>query len=270
MFIINPLPLKKDNVKPQQKMIPLFLMVGLFAVSGSTAAREFTNRLQKPVHASVAIRQETQQDRERWQVEKEKRRVAYETLEARRAELLAAREALQTQLEQQQARNREISGQLAKLEAISRDIEPFLEETRDRLAEHLRREPALLPEERGRRLERLEVLLQDPSIDIGEKYRKTMEALFIEAEYGNTVDVYQQAIALAGQTVTVTILRLGRLALFYQSMDAKTCGFYNPGAGKWQPLESRHNKGIRTAIEIARKQRPAQMVSLPIGRLVAK
>ncbi len=257
-------------MKPRSKTISVFLLVGLLTCCGSAWAQEYTKNLQKPVRESVAIRQETQQARERWLAEKEKRIAAYEALEARRAELLAARDTVQKGLERQQARNRELADQLAKLEAISRDIEPFLEETHARLAEHLRREPALLPEERSRRLDRLRLLLQDPSIDIGEKYRKTMEAFFIEAEYGNTVDVYQQTIAVADRPVTVTILRIGRLALFYQSMDAKSCGYYDRGTGKWQPLAARHNKGIRTALEIARKQRPAQMVSLPIGRMVAK
>ena len=245
-------------------------VVGLLFAGNQTAAQDFADKIRQPVQQSVDIRQETQQERERWQTEKEKRIAAYEALEARRAELLATRETIQKHLARQQNRNRELTDQLAKLDAISRDIEPFLEETHARLVEHLRREPALLPEERSRRLDHLRTLLQDPSIDIGEKYRKTMEALFIEAEYGNTVDVYQQTIAIADQPVTVTILRLGRLALFYQSMDAKSCGYYDHGAGKWQPLANRHNKGIRTAMEIARKQRPARMVSLPIGRMVAR
>lgn len=257
-------------MKPRIHIAAVGLLAALLVFTDRPGAEEFTESLKTPVRESVAIRQKTQREREHWQNEKEKQVAAYEALEARRDALLAAREALQKDLDRQQARNRELADQLGKLEAISRDIEPFLEETHARLAEHLRREPALLPEERSRRLDRLRVLLQDPSIDIGEKYRKTMEAFFIEAEYGNTVDVYQQTIAVADQPVTVTILRIGRLALFYQSMDAKSCGYYDRGSGKWQPLAARHNKGIRTALEIARKQRPAQMVSLPIGRMVAK
>ena len=248
----------------------VLLAVGLLACPAGTRSEDFTRTVQKPIRESVAIRQATQQERERWQTEKEDRIAAYETLEARRSELLAARNALQKEIDRQLARNRELTDQLAKLTAITQDIEPFLEETRVRLAALLEREPALLPAERGRRLERLQSLLQDPSIDIGEKYRKAMEAFFIEAEYGNTVDVYQQAITAAGQPVTVTILRLGRLALFYQSLDAKSCGYYDRGAARWLPLDGHHNRAIRTAIEIVRKQRPAEMVNLPIGRVVAR
>jgi small-conductance mechanosensitive channel len=246
------------------------LLAVLLTATGRPGAEDFTDRLKKPIHESVAIRQKTQQERERWQTEKEKQVAAYEALEARRDALLAAREALGKDLDQQQARNRELADQLSKLEAISRDIEPFLEGIRASLAEHLRRDPALLPKERGARLQRLEKLLNDPSVDIAEKYRKTMEALFIEAEYGNTVDTYQQTILIAGQPVTVTILRLGRLALFYQSIDATTCGIYDRGSATWKPLAEKYNKAIRTALAIVRKQRPAQMVALPIGRLVAK
>jgi len=246
------------------------LLTALLVFTGSPEAEEYTESLKKPVRESVAIRQKTQRERERWQTEKEKQVAGYEALEARRDALRATRKALQKDLERQQARNRELADQLAKLDVIARDIEPFLEDIHTRLAELLRREPALLPDERSRRLERLGSLLPDPAIDIGEKYRKTMEALFIEAEYGNTVDAYQQNIHVEGQSVTVTILRLGRLALFYQSMDAKTCGYFDRGSGTWKPLAGKYNKAIRTALEIIRKQRPAQMVALPIGRLVAK
>jgi len=257
-------------VKPKLKAISVLLLAGTLAYPGSALAQEFTESVQLPVRQSVTIRKNTQQTREHWQAEKEKRIAAYETLEAARAELLATREELKKRLSAQKARNRQLADQLAKLAAISRDIEPFIEETQTRLSELLRREPALLPEERSRRLERLQTLLRDPSIDIGEKYRKTMEALFIEAEYGNTVDVYQQTITVKEQSLTVTIFRLGRLALFYQGMDRKSSGYYDRATGKWQPLSASHNKGIRTAIEIAGKQRPAQMVQLPIGRLVAR
>lgn len=252
------------------KNITVYLMAGMLAGPAAGLAEDFTRKVEKPIRESVAIRQETQQATESWQAEKEKRIAAYEALETRKADLLAARTAGQKELERQRARNRDLADQLAKLEAISRDIEPFLEETHTRLAKLLKQEPALLPEERGQRLERLQALLQDPAVDIGEKYRKAMEAFFIEAEYGNTVDVYQQPITVEKQPVTVTIFRLGRLALFYQSMDAKSCGYYDRGAARWLPLENRHNRAIRAAIEIVRKQRPAEMVNLPIGRVVAR
>jgi len=257
-------------MKLQFKIVLPGLLVCLLYGHLTVRAQDYTESVQKPVRESVAIRQETQRTKERWLAEKDKRIAAYEALEARRVQLLEVQEALRKQLDRQQARNRELADQLAKLDAMTREIEPFLEETYNRLTESLRHDPALLPEERRLRLDRLQTLLQDPTIDIGEKYRKTMEAFFIEAEYGNTVDVYQQTIPIANQPVTVTILRLGRLALFYQSMDAKTCGYFDRSTGSWQTLPGSHNKGIQTAIEIARKQRPAQMVSLPIGRMVAK
>jgi septal ring factor EnvC (AmiA/AmiB activator) len=252
------------------KTITALLMAGLLACPAGVSAADFTPEVEKPVHESVAIRKETQRERERWQAEKEEKVAAYEALEARRADLMATRKAVQKQLARQHTSNRELAAQLVKLDSISKDIEPFLQETYARLVELLEREPALLPEERSRRLERLDTLLQDPTVDISEKYRKTMEALFIEAEYGNTVDVYQQTIRIADQPLTVTILRLGRLALFFQGMDAKTCGYYDRASGKWHFLADKYNKAIETAVEIVRKQRPAQMVALPIGRMVAK
>lgn len=255
---------------PSINIIVTILIAGRLACPAAVLAADFTGKVQKPIRESVAIRKEIQQERERWQAEKEKTIAAYEALEARRAELMATREAVWKKLERQHISNRELAAQLVKLDAISKDIEPFLQEMYARLVDLLEREPALLPAERKQRLERLDALLQDPTADISEKYRKTMEALFIEAEYGNTVDAYQQTIRVGGQPLTVTILRLGRLALFFQSMDASTCGYFDRASGKWHPLAGKYNKAIGTAVEIIRKQRPAQMVALPIGRMMAK
>ncbi len=255
---------------PNVKHLAVIMLICSLAFCNPVPAQEFSESLQKPVRQSIATRKESQQAREQWQTEKEKRIAAYEALETRRNELLAARADLQKRLSAQQTRNLALTDQLAKLEEISRDIVPFLEDTRQRLAALLQREPALLPQERSQRLTRLETLLQDPAVDMGEKYRKTMEALFIEAEYGHTVDVYQQTISVEKLPLTVKVVRLGHLALFYQSMDRKTCGYFDRAAGTWRPLPAVHNKSLRTAIEITGKQRPAQMVPLPIGRMVTR
>jgi hypothetical protein len=66
------------------------------------------------------------------------------------------------------------------------------------------------------------------------------------------------------------IFRLGRISLFYQSLDRKRCGFFNPANGSWQNLDTAHNPAIQTAIDIAAKRRPIELLTLPVGRMAAQ
>ena len=124
--------------------------------------------------------------------------------------------------------------------------------------------------ERCQRLEKLNNLLATPKVSISEKYRKVMEALLVEAEYGFTIEARQETIEIAGQKRLVNIFRLGRLSLFYQSLDRKECGFYNVAEKLWQPLKAKYNHDIHCALAIAAKQQPAEIISLPLGRMVVR
>jgi hypothetical protein len=115
--------------------------------------------------------------------------------------------------------------------------------------------------------------MKDPQVTIAEKYRKVMEALFIEAEYGSTIEVYQDKIQLQGTAQEGTlgnIFRLGRVSLFFLSLDQTACGIFNPGENKWQPLSDTHLPAIRSAVEMGSKRKPAELLPLPIGRLAAQ
>jgi hypothetical protein len=116
----------------------------------------------------------------------------------------------------------------------------------------------------------LETLLSDPDVVISEKYRKVMEALLVEAEYGFTIETYQETITIDGRPLLVDIFRLGRISLFYQSLDRKKCGFYNTADAAWQDLDPSFNPVIQPAIDIAAKRRPVELLTLPVGKIVVQ
>ncbi|MBU4052927.1 MAG: DUF3450 domain-containing protein, partial [Proteobacteria bacterium] len=116
----------------------------------------------------------------------------------------------------------------------------------------------------------LDLILKDSSIKISEKFRRLSEALMVEAEYGGTLDVYPETIGLGGKEIQMRIFRLGRIALFCQSLDRKDSGIYDVSDGKWQVLPGRYNKDMDKAMEIGSKRRPAELVTLPLGRMAVK
>ncbi len=123
-----------------------------------------------------------------------------------------------------------------------------------------------LPEERENRLQELNALLLEPGHPLHEKFRRTFEALQVETEYGFTSEVYRDEITLEGQKVVVDLLRVGRLALLFRSLDQKRAGFFNPATQEFQAMEEGVPE-IGEAFRVVRGEVAAKMVMLPVGRI---
>ncbi|WP_172683901.1 DUF3450 domain-containing protein [Desulfosarcina cetonica] len=165
------------------------------------------------------------------------------------------------------ARIAEKTTELTHMEQIGAQIDPFLDEVLTRMRRLIAADLPFLPDERQRRVDSLERLLIDPEVSQSERLRKLMEALMVELEYGQTIEVTRQTIDIAGEATLVNLFRLGRLALFYQHLDGGDCGFYNIAEGTWQPLPRRYQGAILAAMEMGAKQRPVDILTLPIGRI---
>ena len=246
----------------------LSIILSTEAVADQLASgTELSRTVEQPVAESITIRQTLQQDEEQWRADRQVMLARYEHLQ-QQLELVQAR---RQRLEQQNTATRErIDGKLRELreiEKIQTDIDPLIEALAEDLERLVDTDLPFLAEERTLRLERLTQLLHDPEIDVSERFRKTMEALLIEAEYGSTIETYQQTIRADGREILVNIFRLGRIALFYQHLDGSASGMYNVADSAWQPLPQSHNRALQSALEIAAKQKPVEITTLPLGRL---
>ena len=254
------------------KMLPIWMLICclLFSPGLPALASDTEQRVEKPVRQSIQTRQVNQQEEEKWRLEKEKLTAQFEQLQAEQKQLQQQRQDLQDYTDASRARIATKEKQLADIQQISDQIQPFLEEMLALLKTQVSDGYPFLPEEREKRIDNLEHLMTDPDVSVSEKYRKVMEAFMVEAEYGTTIETYQETITIDGQTMLVDIFRLGRLSLFYQSLDRKKCGFYNIADNAWQPLPGSHNPSIHAAIDIAAKRKPVEMLTLPVGRMVVK
>ena len=127
-----------------------------------------------------------------------------------------------------------------------------------------------LNKERSLRMTSLETMITDPKVRVSEKYRRVMEALFVEAEYGASMEVYQEKVTIGTQVALGNVFRLGRVSLFFLSLDQQTCARFNVAQGRWQTLSEEYLPAIRSAVEIATKKKPVELLSLPLGRLALK
>ena len=253
--------------------IILRILIGLVIwapLQSWSANNDVGDRVEKPVQEAIDIRQKTQKVQEHWQEERRKLGDAYEELQQMQKQLEAQKDSLTRTSATARARIAVKGKQLADIEQISVQIQPFLGELIKRLHWQFNDDMPFLVGERQQRLDKLDRLMVDPNVSVSEKFRKIMEALMVEAEYGRTIEVYQETIPVENRAILVNIFRLGRISLFYQTLDQKRCGFYNAASGAWSPLPKSYNYAVQTAMDIGLKRRPVELLTLPIGRMTVR
>lgn len=201
----------------------------------------------------------------------EKTRAAYDEYRAteRQAELV---EAYNRQLEKlvsaQQSEIDELSRQIVSLDQTEQAVLPMLSRMVEMLTRFVAADTPFLPDERNERIARLEQLLNRADVSLAEKYRQILEAYLIEVDYGRTLEAYRGELAANGQSRQVTFLRLGRAALYYQSLDGRESALWQPGRdaqpGQWQPLADSDGPVLDKAIRIAWQQAVPELLTLPL------
>ncbi len=244
-----------------------FGMIGFLTWPGGLNAENFADRLRAPVRETVSIRKETQASLDQWGLEKEQLAAEYDALKKQVESRKLAQENLKNEISLHESRVALLDKEVADASRISAEIQPFLKEVHGRLNQLVRDGLPFLVRERADRLHNLQTVLKDPGIAVSEKFRKLLEAVQIEAEYGNTVEVYPRKIVVDGKEFRADIFRLGRISLFFQSIDRETAGYFDAGSGLWEVLPEKYNRDIGSVIEIGSKRRPVELVNLPLGRI---
>ena len=247
-----------------------FVIVLLSAGIGAGWCQDFTGRIQKPVQHAIEIRQKNQKTEDRWAEEKAALEAEFEALQARHNDLLAAQDKLKSAAGSLQQKNRLLEKKIIESKRISDEILPFINDVFHRITQMVENDPPFLRKERVERLRNLHQTLEDPQATASEKFRRIMETLLVEAEYGNTVEVYRERISLENKDILANIFRLGRVSLFFQTLDRKTCGYFDPSLSAWKQFSPKYNHDISMAIEMGAKRRPVDLVRLPLGRMVTQ
>ncbi len=148
---------------------------------------------------------------------------------------------------------------------IEMELEPFLETIVERLEQFISTDLPFLTEERRNRVQFLRSSLNDYRLELSEKLRRVFEALLVETEYGRTVASPSQTLDINGTPTQVSVFRLGRTALFYQTADGSAAGTWDKSSGKWIHLEEQQARTLRKARDMADRKRSVELLVLPIG-----
>lgn len=124
--------------------------------------------------------------------------------------------------------------------------------------------PFLRPERRGR-VAGLYTLMEREDVSVAEKFRKVLEAYQIEIEYGHRIEAYKASVEHEGATLEVDVLRIGRLALYYQTADQSATRRWDRDANAWVDVDGRDRNQVRYGLRIADQQVAPDLLMLPVA-----
>lgn len=164
---------------------------------------------------------------------------------------------------QEQERTR-VNGELNEIEVVRQQIVPLMVEMVDVLDQFIALDQPMLEEERASRLQNLRSIITRSDVDIAEKYRRVIESYQIEAEYGQSLEAYEASATINGRERTVDYLRVGRVGLYYISLDREEAGIWDSQSNDWQQLPNNYLDSLDYAVRIAREQAPPNLIDLPL------
>jgi len=202
----------------------------------------------------------------------QKRNEMYETYRGVIAEhdtLKAYNDQVATMIHSQEEEMHSLKEQIAEIENTHRKVLPLIRKMTGNLERFIGLDVPFLPKERRARVEKLKEELDRADITVSEKYRLVLEAYQIENDYGRTIEAYRSDLKGNGGVRVVDFLRLGRTALYYQTLDGSESGVWDKKTGAWRVLDEQYKRAIKQGLRIARKQAAPDLLTLPISPAVA-
>lgn len=243
--------------------ITLCLALGAF----SPARADDPAQVQRTMEQAIELQQQTQKQTDEWAGRKQELQARYQFLLEEKERLQAARTLAKERRDLEERLVTETRRSIEGATEFEHDLMPFLEKTVTRLEEFVHRDLPFLPRERALRLSGLREILVRPDATAAEKLRRVMEALQIEADYGRSVEVYQDTVGVDDVSLLVDVLRLGRVSLFCRTPDGSVVGHFDHEARKFTALPKDTHEQVAKAMEVARRERTAELLELPIGRI---
>ena len=173
---------------------------------------------------------------------------------------------LQTQLNNQEEEMQALNDSIANVALIERQIVPLMIRMVDALDEFVQLDTPFLKKERSARIERLREVMERSDVSAAEKLRIVIEGYQIENDYGRTIEAYKGSTEINGNQLEVDFLRIGRVALLYQTVGAEHTGAWDKTEGKFVELPPEvYQSQVTAGLKIARKQVAPDLLVVPVA-----
>jgi hypothetical protein len=91
-----------------------------------------------------------------------------------------------------------------------------------------------------------------------------LEAFQLEQTYGASIESWRGPLQLDGRELSVEFLRIGRVALYFQSLDGSASGYWGRSEQRWVALGPEYNRDLAQALRVAQNVTAPQLLSLPL------
>ena len=157
-----------------------------------------------------------------------------------------------------------IRQQIEDVTHVDRTITPLMFRMIEALEQFVKLDVPFLADERKARVANLRALMNRSDANPAEKYRKILEAYEIENEYGRTIEAYEGPMQINGEERTVAFLRIGRVALIYQTLDGAESGVWDNQTRGFVDLDGDFDSALRNALRIAKQQAAPDLLVVPL------
>jgi len=171
---------------------------------------------------------------------------------------------LEDQLKAQTVAKREILVSIDKSKDLEPQVAPLLGKMLGALESFVKADLPFNKEDRMASIFKLKDLMTNPEASTSSRFRSIMDIYTVEMEYGNNYEAYKAVQNVNGEEIEVDMLRIGRIALYYQTKDQKVSAMWDTANNSWKTLPSDTNRNIRKAIKVAAKTTAPELLSLPL------
>jgi hypothetical protein len=190
----------------------------------------------------------------------------YREVNAQSDSLKIYNQQLTKQIASQRQIVEDLEHSISQVAIIERQLPALMMQMLEKLKQFVALDAPFHREERQQRIRQLTDNLQRADISNAEKFRQILEAYKIENEYGRKIDSYEDTVEINGQPRKVNILRVGRIALLYQTRDRAFCGLWDRKQNKWVALDnSEYRNAIVQGLRIAKNQAAIELLQLPVA-----
>ena len=82
--------------------------------------------------------------------------------------------------------------------------------------------------------------------------------------YGRTIKSYRGELDVDGDKKAVDFLRVGRIALLYQTLDGQKLGVWDKQQKAFTALDDSYKSKVASALRIAREQAAPGLIKIPV------
>lgn len=258
----------KRIVKRQPGSTLAIACLGAMMVSGLSVSPAVAQLLDAATNEVAATTREAQQSQVRInQIDDQIADIVqeYRTTIDHLAELRAYNALKRKLVADQEKRIKILRSDILNVADIQRSMPPLIEEMIATVELFIDKDLPFLPVERATRVSNLKSDFARSDVSTAEKYRKSLEAFQIENDYGRSIEAYEGALIQGDTERVVNFLKVGRVALYYQTKDKSETGMWDAAAGDWtNDLPGGATDQIDTAIAVASEFVPPDLLLLPL------